>query len=876
MNRIIDILKTKFWSKDPQLSDEAIERLRIEFKARYEQFKRLLTANQKSLEIMADIEQALCSRPFGMTFVRSACTAVAVNVLHMIISTEQLAPGKYPKLRPRFEAINKAVQEILTPKNAANQGELILPLEAIDRSRIESAGGKMAGLGEIRNRLSIRVPEGFVITTRAYAHFLSAAGLQDEINRLFQATDSHDLAGLYSLSARIQQLIVGAALPDDLSAAILHAWDELEKRSPDQRHLRVAMRSSSLFEDSAGASFAGQFRTELNVSRDSVLTAYREVVASKYSAHAITYRLARGFRDEDIPIAVGCIVMVDAVAGGVAYSHNPVDGSDDAVHISSNWGLSKAIVDGSTAFDQFIVTKSYPTVRSVIGRKETLYTCLADEGLCRLEANDEKMDAPSLTTDQILKLSSLVMQLENYYRTPVDVEWSVDADGGMVILQCRPMQQTWDKPKTGDLQPPAVQPLLTGGVTASPGVTAGPIFIAVKSMDALTFPEGAILVVRQALPQWAGLISRAAGVIAEQGGVAGHLANVAREFRVPALFGCSGAMQQLLPEQMVTLDADHAKVYPGRMEELLTQGEVCANIMVGSPVYELLVQAGRHILPLTLLDPTAPDFHPSNCRTFHDLTRFMHEKSVHEMFNFGREHHFSERAGKQLFYKVPMKWWVLNLDDGFREEITGKYVRLEQITSIPMRAFWDGFAAIPWDGPPAVDGRGFASVLFQSTMNPALATGRKSSYADKNYFMISRNFCNLNSRFGYHFLVMEALVSARSAENYVSFQFKGGAADTARRLKRVRLIGEILETYDFHIDIRQDNLIARIQNFDCETMQKRIKILGHLSLHTRQLDMIMANPVQVQHFGSKIHKDIEFILSLPVETPAAMRPSLQH
>ncbi len=50
-------------------------------------------------------------------------------------------------------------------------------------------------------------------------------------------------------------------------------------------------------------------------------------------------------------------------------------------------------------------------------------------------------------------------------------------------------------------------------------------------------------------------------------------------------------------------------------------------------------------------------------------------------------------------------------------------------------------------------------------------------------------------------------------------------------------------------------------------MLVRIKILGYLSLHTRQLDMIMSNPVKVRYYGHKLQADIEELLK-PAAGPA--------
>lgn len=851
--------------RDAEPSATELEELRATFRDRYESFRMLLTCNGRALEIMTDIEQALDgTHPFGMAFVRSKCTAVSVNVFRIIKHLDELAPGKYAELQDRFKMIEGRINEALASKKASVEGPLAVPLSEVDRNMVDQVGGKMASVAVLRNELGLPVPAGFVITATAFEHFLRHNDLQTEIERRIQASPKDNLDDLYSLCADLHQLIVRSPLPADVEQAVMERYRELETLAGTG--VRVSLRSSAIGEDVAGRAFAGQFRSELNVSPDNLLHAYKEVIAAKYGLPAVTYRLSCGIPDEEVAMCVGCMVMVDAASGGVMYSRDPLNIRDRSILINSVWGLPKAVVDGTVAPDVFVVSRNgaLEIARKEIRVKEREFVCYPDEGVCRMDLTGEKSTGQSLTDEQVLELASMAVKLEEHYGTPQDIEWAVGTDGAIYLLQCRALQQ-WDaepNPNASAGSGTVAAPMLAcGGTTASRGVGAGPVFVVRSDVDRLRFPVGAVLVTAQALPRWAPLLSRAAAVVTEVGGVVGHLANVAREFHVPALFGVADATERLREGALVTVDADGLAVYEGRVESLLAAADTKRNLMEGSPLLAILERAASHIVPLNLLDPDAPDFHPRKCETFHDITRFSHEVSVKEMFNFGKEHHFSERSSKQLVYRVPMQWWIINLDDGFNRDVQERFVHLEDISSIPMRALWEGVIAIPWAGPPPVDARGLMSVLVQATANPALDPAMSSPYAERNYIMLSRNFCSLSSRFGFHFSTVEALVGERAMENYISFNFKGGAADLHRRVRRAALVGGILEEFGFRVEIKEDSVIARLDGGDEEFMKSRLVMLGYLIMHTRQIDMVMASDGQFQQFRAKMTRDITTILS---------------
>jgi len=843
------------------------EQIQAEFKKRYHHFKLLLTANKKALEIMSEMEEALHGRrPFGMAFIRAHSTAVSVNVYKIVEHLNAIAPGKYGELYNRIKDIQRRVGECLHQAAPEAATELVIPLERAGREQADQVGGKMAGLGEIVRRTGLPVPPGFAVTARAYRRLIEDNDLKDEIYRLLQSAGPDDQRNLLILSSQIRNQITEARVPDDVAEALLGAYEALSARFG--RPAPVSLRSSALGEDEAGQTFAGQFASMLNVSPEDILDSYKEVVASKYSPQAMTYRLNRGIPDEDVAMCVGVMVMVDAVAGGVVYSRNPLDIRDDSIRIHSAFGLPKSVVDGSVGTDEFVFRRGEPPVLAErhIREKDQIYVCLPGEGVCRAETAGARALEPSIDDGQATYLARAAVTLETMYGAPVDVEWALDASGEIKFLQCRELMQLPSSAVSGVDRRAFGVPLAAGGVTASPGVGSGPVFIVRREADLLQFPRGGVLVGAEAPPRYASVIDRAAAIVTEKGGAAGHLANVAREFRVPALMGLSGATELLAAETVVTVDADGRAVYPGRLQELLDEAAAQRQPVAErlTPMHAILRRVMDQITPLHLIDPNVPAFAPENCATLHDVTRFCHEKSVTEMFNFGQEFHFSKRAAKQLRYKgTAMKWWFINLDDGFTHDVPGRHVKLEEICSIPVGALWDGIIAFPGRGPPPVDGRGLMSIIAQASTNPHLEAASHSSFAERNYFMVSRNYMCLSSRFGFHFCTVEALVGDRPQENYVSFQFKGGAAEFSRRRRRALFVGEILEVHGFAVDVNEDASFARISGGPEPEMLAALKVIGYMLMHTRQLDMIMHNEPLVRSYKEKILADLATVVGAP-------------
>lgn len=867
------------------------EELRALFRARSQAFTRLLEANNKALEIMGDLEEALKGGTiFGMSFVRASATAVGVNVFKLVHALAELEPGRHETLFSRLAAIQAGVDEILSRRAPRPECPLVLPFSEIDRRAADLAGGKMANLADMRTRLRLPVPDGFVVTAAGYEVFMAAGGLQAEINARLQSlpveTDQGDASEATSagsrVSADIQRRIMDATVPEELAAAITGAYARL-CAGAGGRPARVSLRSSALGEDAAGATFAGQFKSLLNVPPEQLLSAYKEVVASKHSPQAMAYRLNRGIRDEDVAMCVGCMLLVDARAGGVMYSRNPLDVRDPAVFINAVWGLPTAVVDGSAPTDLFVVeragghgTGGFTLRERTIKRKTERSVPDLDTGLRREPVEEALAAEASLTDVQVFELARLADVLEEAYGGPQDIEWAVDQEGRMLLLQCRPLKRVVQQ---ADVAPAGravggARELFSGGTTASSGMGAGPVFVVLRESDALRFPKGGVLVTPLALPRWAAPLARASALVTEQGGLAGHLANVAREFGVPALFDVPGASTRFTEGETVTVDALGRRVYQGRVEELLAGAAPQAPVMLGSQVFETLREVAKLILPLNLTDPDAADFRPESCASYHDITRYAHEMSLRGMFDFGTERGLPSQASKQLLCKVPMQWWVVNLDDGFAREVPERFVGLADIVSAPMLAIWEGITAVPWSGPPSAGSAGLVNVFLEASMNPELAEGATTGFSERNVFLISKRYACLNSRFGFHFTTIEALLAGGGFDSYAGFKFSGGAADEGRRNLRAALIADVLEQFGFQAKLRGDTLFAKTESQHHAFILDRLRILGYLLVHTRQLDMAMTGQGVADALRTKFLTDIGDMLAKPFKPPLPVRGGL--
>ncbi|MBA3038083.1 MAG: phosphoenolpyruvate synthase, partial [Desulfobacterium sp.] len=507
------------------------------FRFKYSCFKMLLDSNAEFLKVISDIEEKLQGQQvFGMSYVRSRSAKAVFHALRMVKNLDDLSGHRYSSLFETFEKINSNINEIIKKKKEDLPSENILPYSVITAEMADWVGGKNANLGEVLNKAGLPIPNGFAVAIRAFKSFMLKTGLFDQVSKKKMEIDPDNPETLITISEDIRKLIISTKLPPELEEAIMLAYANLVESAAaintSGSSFMVSMRSSAIGEDGE-LSAAGQYLSKLNVPKEQIISAYKEIAASLYTPHAISYRLNKGIRDEDIGMSVGCLQMVESVASGVMYSRNPLNLLEKNIIITAVLGLGPYAVSGVITPDSYIVDRDGQIVSAEISQKTVKLVCKPDGGLMEVLVADDFRHKPCLLPEHIRILAEYAQKLENHYGCSQDIEWALDAKGNISILQSRPLRAE-QFGKTIPITPvlTAYPLLIEKGMTVSGGVGIGPAFLVASDDDLLNFPEGSVLIARHSSPKLVMAMKKAKAIVTDIGNIAGHMASLAREFAV--------------------------------------------------------------------------------------------------------------------------------------------------------------------------------------------------------------------------------------------------------------------------------------------------------------------------------------------------------
>lgn len=459
-------------------------------------------------------------------------------------------------------------------------------LGEVDKEDVSLVGGKGANLGEMLNA-KFPVPYGFIVTSSAYFYFIEKNKLAQRIKDLLSIVNYENPKELTDISKAIKNLFFEAEVPLGLVKQIIEYYDNLTVREVkifkkgDQVLSRikslvapplVAVRSSATAEDLPTASFAGQQETFLNIrGENNLIQKIRECWASLFTERAIYYRYQQGFNDFKVGLATVVQRMIESEKSGIAFSIDPVTNNKAVITIEAIYGLGEYIVQGKVTPDHYEVDKK--TLSIVKKEIKTQLLKYVKKGSNNVEVKLEKTAAsrPKLRDEEIIKIASLVRDIEKHYFFPQDIEWAIE-NGQVYIVQSRPIttigrQKAEDRRQKNNIIFPSsiIRHLILKGDPASPGICYGPPVIIHSPREVAKIRKGDVLVAPQTNPDYVPAMRKAAAIVTEKGGRTSHAAIVSRELGLPAVVGAEKATKILKYEKIISVNGSTGEIFRGNV-----------------------------------------------------------------------------------------------------------------------------------------------------------------------------------------------------------------------------------------------------------------------------------------------------------------------
>ncbi|TVM31524.1 PEP-utilizing enzyme [Oceanidesulfovibrio marinus] len=739
----------------------------------FHKFRRILELNNAIMEKMAELESALGGEYiFDNAFLSRAVRDMSGLVHQVAYSLNAMTDDRYVELYDRYEYIKGVLDDILSGGLGPQASRLAMGFPELHWENLPLAGMPNVCLAELLRTPHIGAVDGFVVTVTAC--------------RLMQEK---------GMTPKLEQ-------------AILRETDALWQRLGRPEGLAVSACPAGGSEPASG--LPAQESNREHIVRD-VLEACRKGVALGWRDMAVGVRERvpseyRGRLRTCCPESRTLGAMSLAMSGPAGEEHynlrrahpfppaeSDIRPKDEAVRLPDGvkplTPVGGGLLRGSGLLpsdSQRLIAEAGIVLERALGAPQELHLCLDREGVPRI-------------------LDAAVAEI---------VEEAADADDLAAVL---------DQAKV----------LLRGGNSAQAGAAAGKVVHIKEGDDPEEFPLGAVAVARAASPQLAPFLLKAGALVTELGSTIGHLATVAREYRIPAVFGAAGALKTLKPGAEVTVDASVPVVYAGSLDILLSQSRAGSELYATDPEFTTLRRLLQFIMPLKLTDSGSESFAPQNCRSFHDIIHFAHERAVEELLD-AHEGGGACIEPHRLEMRIPLNIGLVDAGGGLAED-AGPVVTRDDILSEPMHRFLGGLR-YAWDNRENLQ---VSMRDIFSGMQRTAAVLQAPAEQGMNLAILATGYFNLSLHMGYHYSVVDAFMQDNPHQNYIYFRFAGGFADAERKNRRAELIRRVLATLQFNVEMTGDLVTGRLKIVDRETMADALEQLGILTAFTRQLDISM-------------------------------------
>ncbi|WP_243360209.1 PEP-utilizing enzyme [Fundidesulfovibrio terrae] len=777
-------------------------------------FKRILECNTLALERMAQMDRALGGEyVFDKAFLESAARDVCSLTHRTAYHLNGMADEGYVDLYDAYLRVKDALEDVLSGGMGPLAGRRVLPFSEIGWEMEPLVGLCNVGLAVLGARMGLPAPDGLAVTVTGMAGLSGTS--RDEI----LAEMAHGVGDLFTRAGG--RAILELSLVDAGSGGAGKILATAQADSPGSA-------CEAVLAFAAGdADAPGEAGTAAGTG------------APGTGGLAGSPGISRDARPQAVCIRLRPEAAVIGTLQTLAFDPN----------LPPSMLLSSRAPAGPALPDRCWLSRSAPhdPLRSRISPKEA-GTSLPGGDALSVSSGRRLRGSAWLLPAQTALLAELGLAAERALGGPCVLSFVLTPRGRVRITAIEPIttpypewigaegQDELELPDEGDI-------ILDGGQIACGGVGAGPVVPIDDDTLPDSVPLGAVGVARAASPALSRIVPRLGALLAEVGTAASHLATVARENRVPAVFGLKGAAA-LEAGSMVTVDADQGAVYRGVAESLLRQAALQGAQTGTEPEYLVLRRLLRHIRPLNLVDPQSRDFDAAHCRTCHDILHFAHEKAVDLLLSMGTPGQNGLGQPRRLEEDSPFALGIVDVGGGLAG-VSGP-VTLADVESEPLRAFLEGLLLkdVRRDAPARLS----LGDIMGGIGRTSQALSADPASAGLNLAIAARDYANVTLRLGYHFSVVDAVVSPRPEHTFVYFRFAGGFADNERRARRAGLLLNVLERLGFRATRKGDLVVGKRKLMEAPDALETLRFLGALTAYTRQLDVELVSDVHVEHF----------------------------
>jgi pyruvate,water dikinase len=356
------------------------------------------------------------------------------------------------------------------------------------------------------------------------------------------------------------------------------------------------------------------------------------------------------------------------------------------------------------------------------------------------------------------------------------------------------------------------------GQIASPGIAAGPVFNLETEKNTDTFPQGAVMVASDVVPDddLIRVMRQAAAILTDYGEPARDTATLAREFRIPTIVGLQDASRRLQTGTEVTVDADECTVYMGRVPELLEYHERERLGHEEETEYRILRRLRRFMFPLTLAESAGSGAGLDDCRTLHDLVHLAHELAAEAQSELIAESGVLDDASRQVATGLGIPVRAIDVGDGLTE--TGMDeggANLGEIRSLPLRVFV----------------RGMDQMFRQSSRSPGVEPSSSAMTAT-----VTEEHANIVVQWSGGFDIVDSMIGESKESNHIYCRFASSGAGTGSDTVRGYVSREILSRLNFAAAQTSRATAAWLSGVPRIELEECLTLIGCLAAYLLEAD----------------------------------------